>query len=141
MILPIATYASETWTLTAELSRNLRGFENDCLRAILGKSRMDRNTTKSIRERLSVKSTILENIQSRRLKLFGHVNRRPMDSAIYRAYKDDFRGTRPAGRPAKRWSDQIRSDTNLPLLTAERNTMDRDAWRTRLRRGARGAIT
>ena len=31
----------------------------------------------------------------------------------------------PKGRPLKRWADQIRNDTRLPLLTAEFNTEDR----------------
>ena len=34
----------------------------------------------------------------------------------------------PKGRPLKRWADQIRNDTRLPLLTAERNTKDRTKW-------------
>ena len=42
LILPIVTYAAETWTLTAEDTRRLEAFEMRCLRAILGVTRRDR---------------------------------------------------------------------------------------------------
>ena len=45
---------------------------------------------------------------------------------------------RPPGRPQMRWTDQIRKDTDLPLQTAERRTMNRDAWRARNSGRARG---
>ena len=49
LILPIATYASETWTLRNEDVRRLECFEMRCLRAILGVSRRDRKTNQSIK--------------------------------------------------------------------------------------------
>ena len=77
-------------------------------------------------------------ITSRRLKLFGHINRCPIDSSIYKAYKGNFVGPRLLGRPPKRWSDQIRADTKLPLLTAEIKTKERNACRAFIVDGARG---
>ena len=41
LIVPIALYASETWTLLAEDKRKLEVFENRCLRAMLGISLHD----------------------------------------------------------------------------------------------------
>lgn len=41
LIIPIATYASETWTQKAEDSRKLTVFENRCLRTLAGKTLLD----------------------------------------------------------------------------------------------------
>ena len=68
-------------------------------------------------------------MNTRRLSWFGHVVRRPEDSYVYKAYKDDFTQARPRGRPPKRWSAQIREDTGLPLLTLERRALNRGMWR------------
>ena len=137
LILPIATYASETWTLKESDNQKLLVFEMKCLRAILGVSLHNRLRNERIRKRLSIEKTIVERIRLRRIKWFGHVNRRNPESALYKAYRGDFSKRRPKGRPPKRWSDQIRADTGLPLRTAERQTMDREEWRRRVRLRAR----
>ena len=121
--MPIVTYASETWTLTANLRNKLLSFEMACLISRL--TLHDRVRNEVIPASLNMENTIIDNIKTRRLRYFGHVNRRPTYSAIYQSYKGSFTRVRPQGRPPSRWSDQIRADTNLPLLTAERNTMDR----------------
>ena len=131
LILPIATYAAETWTLCESEKRALLVFEMKCLRSIAGVSRIQRIRNDTIRTTLGLKANIVETIQTRRLKYFGHINRRPVDSASFNAYKGNFTGKRPPGRPPLRWVDQIRKDTGLPIATAERRTMNRDEWRRR----------
>ena len=138
LILPIATYASETWTLRESEKQSLLTFEMRCLRSILGVNLRQRLRNTIIRQQLGVQKTIIECVQSRRLKYFGHVNRRPVNSASFKAYKGEFNARRPRGRPPMRWTDQIRKDTGLPLPTAERRTMDREAWRARNNGRARG---
>ena len=69
-------------------------------------------------------------MQKRRLNWFGHVVRRGENSHVYRAYKEDFPGKRPRGRPPNRWKDQIRKDLDLPLLTLGRIAKDRDRWKS-----------
>ena len=138
LILSIATYASETWALTAATERKLLVFEMQCLRSILGVSRMSRIRNEEIRRCTGSEKTIVEVIKDKRLKWFGHVCRKPTDSWVYQAYKQDFPHPRPRGRPPKRWIDLIKDDTGLPILTAERNTQDRSRWRQRRHRCARG---
>ena len=129
LIVPIAIYASETWTLKAEDTRRLLVFENDCLRTMVGKTRRDRCKLVDIRKTLGIKCNIVDVIQKRRLNWFGHVVRRGGDSNVYRSYQESFPGKRPIGRPPKRWSDQIRKETGIPLKTLERTATDRDRWK------------
>ena len=110
-------------------------FEMKCLRAILGVSLRDRARNVDIRSRLTVDKTIIDIIRRRRRRLqwFGHLNRLPDTSFVKKAYKLDFTNKRPRGRPPKRWSDHIRQDTNLPILTAERLSKDRIKWKKAVR--------
>ena len=130
MIIPIAIYASETWTLKADDIRKLLVFENDCLRTMTGRRRNDRYRLNDIRAQLKYHENIVNMIKNRRLTWFGHVTRRGVESHVYRALKEDFPGKRPKGRPPKRWTDQVRKDTNMPLLTLERMAQDRVRWKT-----------
>ena len=138
LILPIATYASETWALTNTDEKKLLVFEMQCLRSILGVSRLNRIRNEEIRRITGSEKTIIEMIKEKRLKWFGHVCRKETDSWVLQAYKNDFNHRRPRGRPPKRWVDLIRKDTGLPILTAERNAQHRRGWRQSRRRCARG---
>ena len=97
LILPIATYASETWTLKSEDTRKLTVFEMRCLRSILGTTIADRIRNTDIITRSGIRHTIIDHIKTRRLSWFGHVVRRPEDSYVYKAYKDDSTQARPRG--------------------------------------------
>ena len=50
------------------------------------------------------------------------------DNIVRQVYKQDFKGQQKRGRPLKRWNDQIRNDTGLPLLTTERHAINRTEW-------------
>ena len=129
LIVPIAIYASETWTLKASDKHKLEVFEMRCLRSILGVNIRDRITNVAVRKGLKCETTIVQEIQKRRLRWFGHVVRKPHENFVSRAYRQDFPNPRPRDRPAKRWIDQVREDTSLPIATAERRANDRRDWR------------
>ena len=76
-------------------------------------------------------------MQKRRLNWFGYVVRRAENSHVYRAYKEDFPGKRPRGRPPNRW--KVRKDLDLPLLTLERIAQDRDRWKNVSKRNVQGS--
>ena len=141
LILPIAIYASETWSLRNEDTRRLLVFEMRCLRAILGVSRKERKTNEFIRKSLDLKETIVDIIRTKRLKWFGHVVRRDEESYVNRAYKEDFTRSRPTGRPSKRWSTQISEDLGIPLATASRAAQKRKEWRKCSHRERARALT
>ena len=118
--------------------QKLNVWEMRCLRSILGVNRFNRIKNDKIREQLGMEETINDVIQKRRLKWFGHVCRKEAESMLQKVYKEDFTKRRTCGRPPKRWVDQIKSDTGLPILTAERRARNRIDWRSTQRMRARG---
>ena len=70
-------------------------------------------------------------------KILWSCKQAPSQQCIFQIISN-FNAKRPPGRPQMRWTDQIRKDTGLPLQTADRRTMDRDAWRARNSGRARG---
>ena len=72
LILPIAIYGAESWTLRNTDTRRLESFEMRCLRTILGVNLMDRVRSDEIRQKLNIPSTICEEVYNRRMKCFGH---------------------------------------------------------------------
>ena len=129
LIVPIATYASETWTLTEKDKRVINSFEMRCFRGMLGVSILDRIRNDEIRRRLGIKRPIVDVIRRKRLKWYGHVIRRHQTGYVNASYVQDFTKKRLPGRPKKRWREQVRQDLDLPLGTAARVARDRDAWR------------
>ena len=122
LILPIAIYGAESWTLRQADKCQLDTFEMRCLRVILGVSLMDK----------------IRNEEIRRLKWFGHVVRMPTHRLPFQAYKNDFLKRRPPGRPPARWRDQIERDMGVPLKEAEHQAQGRPEWRRITRRRAKG---
>ena len=102
LILPIATYASETWALTNTDEKKLLVFEMQCLQSILVVSRLNRIRNEEIRRITGSEKTIIEMIKEKRLKWSGHVCRKETDSWVLQACKQDFPHRRRRGRPPKR---------------------------------------
>ena len=123
LILPIATYGSESWTARRKEIYALLVFEMKCLRAILRITRSDRLRNTMIRKKLNINETIEDIVLKRRLRWFGHVVRNT--STLNSSYKLAFNKKRPRGRPPKRWSDGIREQCGEPLLNRETNQTTR----------------
>ena len=140
LILPIATYGAESWTLRKSDIHKLEVFEMRCLRSILGVHLMDKIRNSDIRQRLNITKSITEEVSQRRLKWFGHVTRMPHHRLPFQAYQNEFTAPRPPGRPPNRWKDHIRNDTEIPLQEAENQAQNRPEWRRITRRTAKGHI-
>lgn len=63
-------------------------------------------------------------IRHKILRWFGHVCFIPKENVVNIAYKQAFKGKTKRGRSRRGWSDQIRQDSERPLLTAERCVLD-----------------
>ena len=115
LIIPIAIYACETWSLKKVDMNKLNVFQNDCLRTMIGKRRTDHASIEQLKRTLGIKTDILDMIKRRRLNWFGHVTRRDSSTSyVKKSYKSNFSQKRPKGRPPKRWSDLIREDRGCP---------------------------
>ena len=76
----------------------------------------------------SILHLYIQVLPARRLRkssLTDHIVRRGESSNVFRAYKQEFCGHRPRGRSPERWSNHIRVDLKVPLLTVERKAKDR----------------
>ena len=108
------------------------------LRAITGVTQRDRTRNLAIRSELRVES-LLEEIERIELRWYGHVmrmtdNRLPEKYLLWQPS-----GSRPVGRPRKRWTNGInvamekRKDT-LKVVEESQKYLNRQEWREFSRR-------
>ena len=79
LVLSVLLYNSETWVLKESDKRVLLAFEMMCLRRIEGISKRDRKRNLDIRKGLGMQTGVVNRIQQRRLRYFGHVARMNCD--------------------------------------------------------------
>ena len=129
LIFPIATYGSETWSLSKEAEKKINAFELRCYRKILRISYVDRRTNASVLNELgNIPENWLQNtILSRKMKYFGHVKRH--DCLEKDIYEGIIEGKRGRGRPRRRWSQDISDRLNTSVTEAGRRAQDRAAFR------------
>src|ERR1700733_10957459 len=132
LVLSALMYNSETWTLKEKQKQRLRVFEMACLRKIEGVTRWDRIRNEEIYIRLNIKHDIVDRIQNRRLRYFGHVTRMQNERYPKIALNGYVHGRRRRGRPKKRWLDMIKEDCRemgLSVQGAMHRAQDRESWR------------
>ena len=138
IVRPMATYASETWTLTKTQERKLEVFENSILRRIYGPIYDDGEQAWRQRHNAELRAAsrlplITSYIRSARLRWAGHVARMDEEAPCRKYLFGRPEGRRPVGRPRLRWGDLIVSD--LRLLGVQdpeqwpRVAQDRRRWR------------
>ncbi|KAJ4432833.1 hypothetical protein ANN_21472 [Periplaneta americana] len=115
VILPVALYGCETWTLTLREEQRLRVFENKVLRKILGAKRDEvtgewRKLHNTELHTLYSSPDIIRNIKSRRLRWAGHVARVGKYRNAYSVLVGRPEGNRPLGRLKRRWEDHIKME-------------------------------
>ena len=72
-------------------------------------------------------------IKSRRMRWAGHVARMGEERGVYSVLVGKLEGTRPLGRPRRRWMDNIRmdlQDLGCGYMDWIGLAQDRDRWRT-----------
>ena len=79
------------------------------LRWTSGITLLDKVRNEETRKTFKVRP-IGEKVRGERLRLFGHVYRRPEEYAGKRAAAIEVPGKAPRGRPAKRWVDCVKDD-------------------------------
>ena len=104
-----------------------------CLRRIKGVTRRDRIRNVDIRAELKINVDIIQRIQRKGLRYFGHVNGMAPSRLPHIALFGHVHGERKRGRPRKRWINNLREDCEemgLDVVEACRlAASDRDVWR------------
>lgn len=124
----VVTYGCEVWTLKAEQKRALNALEMDYLRRSARVSKLDRVRNVEIRAKMDATQTIVDRVEQRGLKWFGHLLRMEHQRWPYRIYSWSPPGKRKRGRPRRSWNEAIRramEDRNLE----EEDVLDRNRWR------------
>ena len=136
IILPVALYGCETWSLTLREERWLRVFENRALRKVFGPKRDEvtgewRKLHNEELNDLYSLPNIVRVVKSTRMRWAGHVARMGEDRRVHRVLVGKPEGKRPLGRPRRRWEDSMKMD--LQEVEGGRGdwmelAQDRDRW-------------
>ena len=141
IILPVALYGYETWSLTLREEHRLRLFENKVLRKIFGAKKNKitgewRKLHNTELHALYSLSNIIRNHKSRRLRWSGHVARMDQSRNAYRVLVGKPESKRHLERPRRTWEDNIKMDLREVccdpgdwIVLAE----NRDQWRAYVR--------
>ncbi|XP_072050328.1 uncharacterized protein [Amphiura filiformis] len=112
-----------------------------CLRKILGVSRLDKIRNSIIRQSLDMNHAILNRVTQKRLRFFGHIQIMPNTMYPKILLEASILPQRPKGRPAKRWTDCIKTDSSTINLTslveAGRLATQRTTWQSIMTQMAR----
>ncbi|KAH1239249.1 Phospholipid-transporting ATPase 3 [Glycine max] len=106
-------YGTKCWAVKSQHETKVGVAEMRMLRWMCGKTRQDKIRNGAIRERVGV-APIVEKMVENRLRWFGHVERRPVDSVVRRVDQMERRQTiRGRGRPKKTIREVIKKDLEL----------------------------
>lgn len=125
-ILPVLTYAAETWTLTKRNKQLLATTQRAMERSMLKISLRDRQTNTWIRGKTKVED-VIERALRQKWRWAGHVAR--LEDNRWTKVVVEWRprqGKRFRGRPPMRWTDDIKRVANYDWM---QKAKDRHAWK------------
>ena len=103
---------------------------------LFGKSSLDKQipwtakrTNDSVLQEIGTDRQLLKSVMERKLRYFGHIMWRPGECLEKTVIQGCIQGSRPRGRPARSWINDILEATNCTLGQLLRLTEDRQAWR------------
>ncbi|KAI0223781.1 hypothetical protein LSAT2_025079 [Lamellibrachia satsuma] len=139
LVMSIFLYASETWTISADLQKRIQAMEIRCFRKILRISHKDHVTNEAvhnkIKQAIGPYDDFLTTVKKRKLKWYGHVSRSSgLAKTILQGYPRK-RGRR-RGRQKKRWKDNIKEWTGMEFADSQRAVENRETWRELVRKSS-----
>ena len=125
-IYSIFTYGCETWTLSKANENKIEVFEMWCLRYMSNIQWKDHVRNEDVLQKLKTKRHLLQDIQKRKIRYFGHIKRK--NNLLTLSMEGKVNGRRPRGRPRNNWVGDIKEWTGLPAYDCARRAVDRDLW-------------
>ena len=121
-------YGSETWLIKVEESQRLHRNEMSMIRWMCGVTMRDRYPCEELRARVGIKP-IVDVMRQRRLRWFGHIERREDNSWLKKVQILAVDGHSGRGRPRKTWEHVIMEDLCVKGLRRE-VAQNRAEWRS-----------
>ena len=131
IVLSTAIYACETWKTSSKINQKLNTFHQRCLRKIMKITYLDRVTNEEVLARSGCRK-LTEIITERRMKMAGHILRRPDTRHSKYVLSWNIEGKRKKGRPKRTWRKTFQEDlerVNISINDAENTARDRQRWR------------
>ncbi len=129
LVFPIATYGSETWTLTKADCCKIQAFELWCWRRMLMIPWTAKSTNASILcQEIGHGSHLLNLIDRQALSYFDQITRRQGNCLEKTILQGKIEGSHGPGRPKARWTDRIKYLVGQPLTEVCRKTEDHQMW-------------
>ena len=128
LVTSIFLYASESWTLSAELQKRIQAMGMRYYRKILCISYKDHVTHEEVRAKneqaTGPHEDLLTTVKRRKLQWYGHVSR---SSGLAKTIlQGTVKGGRRQGRQRKRWEENIREWTGLEFSKSQRAVKNRE---------------
>ena len=131
LILSTFLYASESWTLRAEIERRIQALEMRCYRRHLNISYKDHVTNEEVRNRIQnaigVHDDLLTMVKKRKFRWYGHISR--SSGMAKTILQGTVEGARRIERRKKRWEDNIKEWTGMGFGNSLRAMEDREGWK------------
>ena len=126
-IRPVLLYGAETWALTRRLEEVLIRTDRRMVR-YMARVTWESGLLSEVAARECGLGGLEESLRRRRLRWFGHVMRREEGDVLQQVMLLGVEGTKPRGRPRKRWKTCVEGDMRgLGIL--EEDAQDRERWR------------
>ena len=121
----ILIYRAETWTLNGRQKNKLLATEMDFWRRSAKKSRREKVKNSVIRELMNVNKNVIEVIEERSLRWFGHIKRMEAERIPKAVSEWEPDGKRRRGRPIGTWMNGVKENLAKRGLKEE-DTKDRE---------------
>ena len=129
LIVPIAIYGSECWTLTKLIEEKIKAFEMNSIRYIGKIHWTDKKTNDEVLATLQTDRTIINRITQAQRRYLGHVIRMPDNRLPKQAFETYGNGNRPREKPRYRWFDMIQKNMKMSTSKLLRSAKNKNTWR------------